>query len=266
VTRLGIRSGESARAEASVIAKRIDAELVVIDGAEEPAVLLAALRDGRVDAVLVPAAHLGAADLDAPDGGLTLAAIPKRRDARDALTGDVPLDAIAPGTRISVGTALRRAQLLERRRDLLPVTGSDADAVIQITAVVTLDDPDVAGELFDLADWPTAPGQGALAVIARRGENSVAAKADHRPSRLTVLVELAVLDRVGPAVGATLAANAEIADGLLFVSARVYDPEGGGRRTSSHALYPEDSPDPVAELAARVAAELLAPAGGGEPS
>ena len=257
VTRLGIRTGETARAEAGIVAKRLEAELVVVAGAGDNDALLTALRDGHVDTVLLPAGWSGSLGDD-----VTLAAAPKRRDARDALTGSVPLDALPAGARISVGSALRRAQLLGRRRDVEPVTDPDPDVDAEITALVALDDPDVAAEVFDLADWPTAPGQGALLLITRRGEQAVVSKADHRPSRLTVLVELAVLDRVGPVAGATLAASAELADGLLFVSARLYDPDGGEHVTSSHALYPEDSKDPVAELAARVADELLAQGAG----
>jgi hydroxymethylbilane synthase len=74
-----------------------------------------------------------------------------------------------------------------------------------------------------------------------------------------------VAERVGLLVATTLGVQSELADGLLFISARVYAPDGSGHVTSSHALYPEDSRDPIGDLAARVADELLAQ-GAGEPN
>jgi len=47
-------------------------------------------------------------------------------------------------------------------------------------------------------------------------------------------------------------------DGLLFLTATVYALDGSAKLTASHAAYPEDSKDPAAELAERVADELLA--------
>ena len=258
VTRLGIRSGGFAVAEAGLVIKRLAGELVVVEGAaDDPSVLLEALTDGVVDAVLLPAG------LASPGARTELAGIPKRRDARDGLTGDVTLAGLPAGAPVAVDSSLRRAQLLGRRTDLVPVPPG-ADAVAAIAALVALDDPDATAEVFDIADWPTAPGQGALAIFTRRGEAAIAAGVDHRASRLTVLAELGVLERLDPIAGATLAAHAELDDGLLFLSARVYHPDGSGHHTSSHALYPEDSKDPIAALADRVAAELLAQ-GAGSP-
>jgi hydroxymethylbilane synthase len=71
---------------------------------------------------------------------------------------------------------------------------------------------------------------------------------------------------------APLGASAIFEDGLLFLSARVYSLDGAEQLTSSHAAYPEDTPDPAAELSRRVADELLAagaadiaPLGGDRP-
>jgi hydroxymethylbilane synthase len=47
-------------------------------------------------------------------------------------------------------------------------------------------------------------------------------------------------------------------DGMLFLSGRVYSIDGAERLTASHALYVSDTPTPAADVAGRVAAELLA--------
>ena len=229
------------------MAKRLGAETLVV--ADDVAGLRRSLAAGEVDAILVPAGLVGA---DVP------AAVPKRRDARDAVIG-AKLGTLPAGAKVAVSSALRHAQLREAWPELVAVTPGDAHDA-QIVTLAEMDDPSTAVELLDLADWPTAAGQGALAVVTRAGDEALAASADHRPSRLTVLAELALLERVGSGAGWSLAAHAELADGLLFLSGRRYN-EGGGHATSSHALYPEDSRDPAGELAERVAAELLA---GGE--
>jgi hydroxymethylbilane synthase len=255
VTRLGIRSGESARAEAVLVAKRLEAEIVSIEAGPNPeAGLRAALADGVADAVLLPATAL------AP-GAPTPAAISKRRDARDAFVGTGTLESLPAGTRVSVDSALRRAQVLSRRGDLDAVLEALADAddsPNRVASLASLEDPEDAVELFQIDEWPTAPGQGGLVLLTRAKEERLVTGVDHRPSRLAILAELAVLARVGPSLAPGLAAHALFDDGLLFLSARIYQADGTGHVTSSHALYPEDSKDPVGDLAARVADELMA--------
>ena len=56
---------------------------------------------------------------------------------------------------------------------------------------------------------------------------------------------------------APVGAHGQIDDGLLFLDARVYSPDGAEKLTSSHALYVSDTQDPGREVAERVAAELL---------
>lgn len=83
------------------------------------------------------------------------------------------------------------------------------------------------------------------------------AKLDHGPTRLVAGAERAVLEGFA-GEGTRVAASAVLEDGLLFVTATVYGEDGAAVRTASHAAYPEDSKDPVGELAARVVAELRA--------
>jgi hypothetical protein len=70
-----------------------------------------------------------------------------------------------------------------------------------------------------------------------------------------VEAELGIKDRLGDA-GDLLGAHGIIDDGLLFMSARVYRPDGADKVTSSHALYVADVPHPARDIADRVATEL----------
>jgi hydroxymethylbilane synthase len=250
------------------------------------AALREALLAGEVDAVVHSYKDLPTAPLP----GLTVAAVPKRADARDAIcaSGGRDLDALPAGARIGTGSPRRRAQLLSRRPDLevVDIRGNidtrlarlDTDdperrldaIVLAAAGLDRLGRTDAVTEWLSLTSWPTAPAQGALAVETRTGDERLVAKLEHKPSRLAAEAERGVLARLEAGCAAPLGASALFEDGLLFLSARVYALDGSAQLTASHALYPEDARDPAGELAARVAEELLeagaadlAPLGGG---
>lgn len=301
--RIGTRGSALALAQAGTVAAKLGAELVVIESEGDrtqdslaslggAGVFVAALRDallaGEVDAVVHSYKDLPTAPLP----GLTVAAVPKRADARDALcaAGGRDLDSLPAGARVGTGSPRRRAQLLRRRADLevVDIRGNidtrlgrlDSDdperrldaVVLAAAGLERLGRLDAVTELLSLASWPTAPAQGALAIETRTGDEKKVAKLDHKPTRLAVEAERGVLARLEAGCAAPLGASAIVEDGLLFLSARVYSLDGAEHLTSSHAAYPEDSRDPAGELAERVAAELLAsgaadiaPLGGGRP-
>jgi len=301
--RIGTRGSALALAQAGTVAAKLGAELVVIESEGDrnqdslaslggAGVFVAALREallaGEVDAVVHSYKDLPTA----PVTGLTVAAVPKRADARDALcaSGGHDLDSLPAGARVGTGSPRRRAQLLRRRADLDVVdirgnidtrlgrlTADDPDRhldaiVLAAAGLERLGRLDAVTELLSLTSWPTAPAQGALAVETRSGDEKKVAKLDHKPTRLAVDAERGVLARLEAGCAAPLGASALFEDGLLFLSARVYSLDGSEHLTSSHAAYPEDSADPAAELAQRVADELLAagaadiaPLGGDRP-
>ena len=115
-----------------------------------------------------------------------------------------------------------------------------------------------ATELLSLDGWPTAPGQGALALEVRVGDEKLVSALEHRPTRTMVDAERAVLAILEAGCAAPIAARAFTDDGMLFLDARVYSTDGSQRLTSSHALYLDDTPSPAADVAGRVAAELIA--------
>jgi hydroxymethylbilane synthase len=70
--------------------------------------------------------------------------------------------------------------------------------------------------------------------------------------------ERTVLAQLEAGCAAPIAVHGLIDDGMLFLSGRVYAPDGSSRLTASHALYLDDTSTPGADLAGRVAAELIA--------
>jgi hydroxymethylbilane synthase len=291
--RIGTRGSALALAQAQTVAGRLGAELVVISSEGDRSteslaslggagVFAAALREallsGEVDAVVHSFKDLPTA----PAGGLSIAAVPKRADVRDALCArdGLTFAELPAGAVVGTGSPRRRAQLLSRRPELSVVDlrgnidtrlgrvgaeGGEIDAERRLDAVVLaaagldrIKRLDVITEYFGIDGWPTAPAQGALAVETRLGDEKAVAKVDHKPSRLTAEAERAVLALLEAGCAAPVGVHAIHDDGLLFVSARVYREDGAEYVTSSHALYPEDVTDPIGELAKRITDELLA--------
>ena len=227
-----------------------------------------ALLSREVDAVVHSLKDLPTAQ----PAGLVIGAIPKREDARDALCArdGLTLEALPEGARVGTGSPRRRAQLLARRPDLdvvdirgnvdtrLGKVAAELDAVILAAAGLNrLGRADAITELLDIATWPTAPGQGAVAIEVRAGEEKSVEKLNHKPTRVVVEAERELLALLEAGCAAPVGANAFVDDGLLFLSGRVYSLDGTQRLTSSHALYLSDVAFPGSELAQRVSRELL---------
>ncbi|MDI2098362.1 hydroxymethylbilane synthase [Ruicaihuangia caeni] len=231
--------------------------------------LRTALTEGECDVVVHSLSDVPTTER--PD--LSLAAIVKRGDARDSLCArdGLTLETLDAGARVGVGSPLARAQLRSKRAELEPVDvlgdldsrlarveNGELDAVIVGAAALTrLGRGDAATESFSLSEWPTKAAQGALALEVRRGDEKLVSALDHRATRLTTTAERAVLERLRDVCAAPLGVTAELDNGLLFVSARAYSSDGSRELTSSHALYPDDSKNPAAELAARIVDELV---------
>ncbi|WP_374974994.1 hydroxymethylbilane synthase [Microbacterium trichothecenolyticum] len=210
----------------------------------------------------------------APHDQLVVAAIPAREDPRDAVIArdGLTLDELPAGARVGTGSPRRMAQLRARRPDLEvvdirgnvdtrlgKVTSGELDAVILAAAGLTrIGRTDVVTEFLDPDRWPTAPGQGALAVEVRRGEEGLVDRLDHAETRAAVEAEREVLALLEAGCSAPVGARAVVDAGLLLLSASVYSLDGTTILTASHAtVWPEDEGDPSREVAASVARELL---------
>jgi hydroxymethylbilane synthase len=217
--------------------------------------------------------------------GLVIGATPKRADARDVLCARAgfTLDTLPEGARVGTGSPRRVAQLLERRPDLTVVdirgnidtrlgrvAEGDLDAVVLAAAGLgrlgRLDS--VAPDFLDLSAWPTAPGQGALAIEVREGKPErllgvALAAMNHSTTQATTTAERTVLARLGAGCAAPIGAMAVVDDGLLFLTATVYSPDGSRKITSSHAATPDSHSalhltEAALDVAERVSIDLLA--------
>lgn len=214
--------------------------------------------------------------------GLVIGAIPKRADARDALCArdGLTLAELPAGSRVGTGSPRRAAQLKATRPDLevMDLRGNvdtrlgrvhpgDLDAVVLAAAGLTrLGRLDAVTEFFELSAWPTAPGQGALAIEAAEQHSAeldgVLAAIDHTSTRMAVVAERTVLAALEAGCSAPVGASALLDGDMLFLSSTVYATDGSRSLTSSHALVVEGSKAERAllprELGTRVADELLA--------
>ncbi|RLP71134.1 hydroxymethylbilane synthase [Mycetocola reblochoni] len=184
----------------------------------------------------------------APAPGLSIAAVPRREDARDALCArdGLTLDELPRGARVGTGSPRRQAQLRRRRPDIEVVdvrgnvdtrlglvTSGRLDAVIlAVAGLVRLGRDEHITERFDLDDWPTAPAQGALAVEVRtsslhdpRIRAAVAAIHD-TDSALAAETERSVLARLDAGCAAPVGAHASVSADGITATAAVYALDG----------------------------------------
>lgn len=206
-----------------------------------------ALRTGECDLLVHSLKDLPTA---VPDD-LIIAATPAREDARDVAITRIgrPLHELHRGARVGTGAPRRIAQVGIRspRAEVVDIRGNvdsrlervatgDLDAVILAAAGLSRLGGDLGGlhrEDLGLSEWPTAPGQGALAVetSADAPEELRAALAalDDEDTRLAVTAERAVLEGLDTGCQAPMAAHAVVTGGTIRLRTIVYAPDGGRR-------------------------------------
>jgi hydroxymethylbilane synthase len=302
VIRVGTRGSALAMAQTTAVANRIqaatgtDVEIIPItthgDVSRESlsslggtGVFASALREALLNDECDVVVH-SLKDLPTdPYAGLVIGATPKRADARDVLCArdGYTLATLPEGAKVGTGSPRRAAQLREMRPDLeiVDIRGNVGTRLALVTdetlhAVVLAAAglgrlgllENVATDYLELSDWPTAPGQGALAIEVREGKSDrllskALAVLNHATTQATVTAERHVLARLEAGCAAPIGATAVIDDGLLFLTATVYSPDGTRRITASHAATPEshstvDLRDAALDVAERAARELLA--------
>lgn len=247
---------------------------------------LAGMRQGLRNGEFTLAVHALADVPSAPEPQIRLGAIIQRLDARDVLCAKdgLTLAELAPGARVGAASARRVAQLGATRPDLVAVEAEhDATVLIDMVeageldaAVVSAADlaganllDDLACEFLELSDWPTAPGQGALALEAREEDatgtsliRALLARLDHRPSRTMATAERIVKERLEAQTDAAFGVYAILDGSLLLLSATVYDVNGTRQITSSHGvaldgMSPAESKVAVEALGRSVAGDLV---------
>lgn len=247
-----------------------------------------ALLDGRCDVAVHSLKDLPTGDAD----GLVVAAVPEREDPRDALCArdGLTLAGLPDGARVGTGSPRRAAQLLRARPDLdvVDIRGNvdtrlgrvagsttgpgDLDAVVLARAgLARIGRLEAVTELFDNDVMLPAPGQGALAVETRAAGLTTGAATplaaalaalDHRPTRVAVLAERALLARLEAGCAAPVGALATLDGDVLTLEAVVVRTDGSAalRRRGSTTLGGTPAGDAVTAraLGATLADDLLA--------
>ena len=204
VVRIGTRSSELALRQARLVEtalneRGIDAELVTFKttgdkNLDEPLSAIGAkglftheievaLAKGKVDCAVHSLKDL---PTDLPDE-LGIVALLEREDPRDVVVvnrdvGAEGLDDLPAGSRVGTSSLRRRAQLLARRPDLEVVElrgnvptrlskverGSVHAAILAAAGLIRLDVQRRIAMFLEPPEWLPAPGQGAIAIEARR--------------------------------------------------------------------------------------------------
>lgn len=248
-----------------------------IAGSSSTGVFVSALRDALLDGRVDVAVH-SLKDLPThPAPGIVLAAVPGREDPRDVVVArdGLTLGELPVGSRVGTGSPRRVAQLhaLGLGLDLVGVRGNvdtrigkvragEYDAVVLARAgLARLGRLGEATEVLDPLQVLPAPGQGALAVECRSGDDLatlVAEAIDDPLARAAVTAERAVLATLEGGCSAPIGALAEVVEGEdgeeLWVRAVALSPDGGLAVRMSASGAPADA----AGVGTRLAEEMLA--------
>jgi hydroxymethylbilane synthase len=203
--------------------------------------------------------------------GLRIAAVPEREDPRDVLVSrnGIGLRTLAGGARVGTSSPRRAAFLRAARPDLtvVPVRGNvetrlrkvdagEMDAVcLAYAGLHRIGLAARVSEILPIDVMLPAPGQGALGVQVRDGDDSaaLAAALDHPPSRAAVDAERAMLHRLQGGCRLPVGANASIDGSTLTLRGAVVAPDGRAVLAGSRSGPPELG----VQLGGELAGELL---------
>lgn len=292
--RVGTRASLLARTQSAQVADAlratVDREVILVDVTTEGdisaaplvalggvGVFVGALREALLRGEVDVAVHSLKDVPTYPQDGVTLAAVPRREDPRDAVIArdGLTLGELPEGSKVGTGSPRRAAQLaalglgleiVEIRGNVETrigkVTSGELDAVILARAgLARIDRLDEVTEVLDPLQMLPAPGQGALAVECRTEDavlvEQVRSALDDVHTRAAVTAERSVLAGLEAGCTAPVGALAEIAEGEdgdeLWIRAIALSYDGGVvvRKSAS------GTPDDAVGLGQRLAAEML---------
>ncbi len=234
-----------------------------------------ALREHRVDVAAHSAKDIPPQLLE----GTELVAFLPRADVRDALVSrdGRPLADLPPGALIGTSSRRREAQLRAQRPDLRAadirgnvdtrlqkVSDGAYDAIVLAAAgLARLDRLNVVTEYLSLEVMLPSPGQGAIALQARRDDADTVAvlrRINHQPTALAVRAERALLRRLGAGCTLAVAALAQVRARELTLQARILSDDGArvvSAQRAGAAADPEALGDAVAEALLAQGADAL---------
>ena len=205
-------------------------------------------------------------------GGLTIAAICKRQDVRDALlsTSGVSLDHLPAGARVGTSSLRRKSQLLYARSDLqiLDLRGNvdtrieklkrgDYDAIV--LAKAGLDRLGLSANISEVLSTDVclpAAGQGAIGIEARAEDAEsleILSALNDGETRSGVEAERAVLAGLEGGCQVSIGVWGRMESGKLVLEVAVLSPDGAQRMQEKSSCAPGDA----VSLGERVAAKML---------
>ncbi len=230
-----------------------------------------ALLDGRVDVAVHSLKDLPTQ----PATGIALAAVPLREDPRDVVVArdELTLGELPVGSRVGTGSPRRAAQLhaLGLGLEITDIRGNvdtrirkvrdgAYDAVVLARAgLARMGRLDEATEILDPLQMLPAPGQGALAVETREGDDLTAQVGvlEDPHTRAAVTAERAVLATLEGGCAAPVGVLAEVVEGEdgeeLWVRAAALSPDG----TLAVRMSATGDPADAAGVGNRLAEQML---------
>lgn len=223
-----------------------------------------ALFDRRIDL----AVHSSKDMASALPEGLHLSAFLEREDVRDAFIGRTAKTiATLPEGAVVGSASLRRQALLKRLRPdlklvilrgnvqtrLAKLANGDVDAtLLALAGLKRLGLDAEATEILSETAFPPAPGQGAICIESRDGDEATQALVsaiDHGPTHQALTAERAFLAELDGSCRTPIAAHATIADGRIALSGMILSPDGARAHSGARAGAAGDGPSLGRDLA-----------------
>ncbi len=236
-----------------------------------------ALLEGRIDCAIHSMKDLPTR----MPAGIALAVVPAREDQRDAFIASraKTLMDLPAGAMVGTASLRRQAQTLHLRPDLnvellrgrvetrLAKIGSGAfDATyLALAGLKRLELDYHVASIVDPEVMPPAPGQGALAITARAGDQktlSLLEPLNMAEHAITTTAERAFLEALDGSCRTPIAAMAQIADGKLTLLGEVLTPDGKHRWRRQDSVTLAGAPhDAARALGLKLGADIRAEAG-----
>lgn len=202
--------------------------------------------------------------------GLVIAAVPQRLPPNDAFVsrdyGNIA--SLPEGGVVGTSSPRRAAQIRSLRRDLQIASlrgnvdtrlrrlneGLFHGIVLAEAALIRIRALDIRSERLPTALVPTSPGQGALAVIARKGDLKtleLVSKINSPEAMEEVAAERAFLRRLGCGCSSPVGCTATVEGGKLMISCGLYSQDGAWSKLFRFE-FPRGDPESSGAEAARM--------------
>lgn len=231
-----------------------------------------ALLSGRIDLAVHSSKDVATR---LPDG-LELSAFLPREDARDAFIGRTAktIADLPHGATVGSASLRRQALLLGKRPDLKLVlfrgnvqtrldklaAGQVDGTLLAYAGLKRVGRTDVITDLMSLEDFPPAPGQGAICIESRSGDEAIAALVaplNHAETAAALACERAFLAALDGSCRTPIAGYAKVDGNRLAFSGTILRPDG----SEAHSIVREGSVADAAAIGAGAGEAVRAKAG-----